>query len=128
MNEREPQLIVLLSVFAGALFRSRVEKKLAHLAHGIGGDGTLPRPRECLIHIGAFQYPKSAHVLLGLGVRSVGDEHLTVGLDPQRLRAASREMPQANFLTPAAISSRLSAWMFSIIASVTVDGSKLSGR
>jgi hypothetical protein len=38
------------------------------------------------------------------------------------------EIPQANFLTPAAIISRLSAWISSIIASVTADGSKLSGR
>src|SRR5579862_989669 len=37
-------------------------------------------------------------------------------------------MPQANFLMPAAISSRLTAWISSTIASVTVDGSKLSGR
>jgi len=28
------------------------------------------RPRECIVDIGAFQYPKSAHVLLGLGVRA----------------------------------------------------------
>src|SRR5262249_33943765 len=38
------------------------------------------------------------------------------------------EMPQANFLTPAAIISRLSAWISSIIASVTADGAKSSGR
>src|SRR6516164_2067828 len=41
---------------------------------------------------------------------------------------AAGEIPQANFLTPAAIISRLSAWMSSIMASVTVDGSKSSGR
>src|SRR6516164_8281907 len=41
---------------------------------------------------------------------------------------AAGEIPQANFLTPAAIISRLSAWISSIIASVTVDGSKSSGR
>src|SRR5581483_9644600 len=41
---------------------------------------------------------------------------------------AAGEMPQANFLTPAAINSRLSAWISSIIDSVTVDGSKSSGR
>src|ERR1700722_376063 len=33
------------------------------------------------------------------------------------------EMPHANFLAPAAINSRLSAWIFSIIASVSTDGS-----
>jgi len=36
--------------------------------------------------------------------------------------------PQANLLTPAAIISRLSAWIYSITASCCVDGSKLSGR
>src|SRR5712671_5506324 len=38
------------------------------------------------------------------------------------------EMPQANFLTPAAIISRFRAWISSIIASVTTDGSNSSGR
>src|SRR5215469_4849931 len=33
-----------LPAFAGFLFRSRVEKKLAHLARRIAGDGTLARP------------------------------------------------------------------------------------
>src|SRR5215471_10538694 len=70
---------------AGSLFRSREEKKLAHLAGNIASDGSLLRPCECLIHIGGFQYPKSAHVLLGLGVRSVGDEHIAVCLLSQRL-------------------------------------------
>src|SRR6516165_7839460 len=72
---------------AGFLFRSRVEKKLAHLAGNIAGDGALLRPFKCLVQVCAFQDPESAHVLLGLGVRSVGDEHLAVGLLPQRLRA-----------------------------------------
>ena len=68
-------------------------------------------------------------MLLGLGVRPVGDEHLAVGLLRTVLALAAGEMPQANFLTPAAIISRLSAWIsFHPIASVTVDGSKLSGR
>src|SRR6187402_2813524 len=65
---------------AGSLFRSRVEKKLAHLAGRIARDGGLLRPCQCLIHIGGFQYPKSANVLLGLGVRPVGDENLAVAL------------------------------------------------
>src|SRR5262249_52429396 len=33
------------------------------------------------------------------------------------------ERPQANFLAPAAINSRFSAWIFSIVASVSTDGS-----
>src|SRR5215831_11225462 len=64
----------------GSLFRSRVEKKLAHFAGYIAGDGTLARPRECLVHIGGFQYPETAHVLLGLGVWPIGDEHRTIRL------------------------------------------------
>src|SRR5580700_8866358 len=58
---------------AGFLFRSRVEEKLAHLARRIAGNGSLARPRECLVHIGGFQYPETAHVLLGLGVWPIGD-------------------------------------------------------
>src|ERR1700689_5289281 len=74
----------------GLLFRSREEKKLAHLAHRIGGDGALARPRECLVHIGAFQYPKPTHMLLGLGVRPVGDQHRTIWLSPHGLCVAGR--------------------------------------
>ena len=84
----------------GSLFRGGVEKKLAHLAGHVAGDGPLLRPCKCLIQIGGFQYPESAHVLLGLGVRSVGDEHPAVGLLPQRLRFggggnAASELPGA---------------------------------
>src|SRR2546423_14145065 len=68
--------------------RVREEKKLAHLAHRIAGDGALARPRECLVHIRSFQYPETAHVLLGLGVWPIGDEHLTVRLLPHRLCVA----------------------------------------
>ena len=50
----------------------RVEKKFAHLAGHIAGDGSLLRPCKCLIQIGGFQYPESAYVLLGLGIRSCG--------------------------------------------------------
>jgi hypothetical protein len=45
------------------------------------------------------------HVLLGLQVRPVGDEDLTIGLRPHRPRAACRE--QAANLTPAPLSVRL---------------------
>src|SRR5262249_9688123 len=84
----------------GSLFRSRVEKKLAHLARRIAGDGTLARPRECLVHIGGFQYPETAHVLLGVGVWPIGDEHRTISLLPHRLCVAGRgnsagELPRA---------------------------------
>ena len=44
--------------------------------------------------------PETAYVLLGLGVRPVGDEHFAVGLGPQRLGVAGRgkaagELPRA---------------------------------
>src|SRR5579863_8136105 len=77
---RGPRRPGCLLAFSGSLFRSGEEKKLAHLAHRIAGDGALARPRECLFYIGAFQYPKSAHVLLGLGVRSVGDKNGAIGM------------------------------------------------
>src|SRR5215475_11842826 len=88
----------------GRLFRcslrSREEKKLAHLAGYIAGDGSPLRPCQCLIQIRGFQYPESTHVLFGLDVRSVGDEHVAVGLLPQRLRVGGRgnaagELPRA---------------------------------
>src|SRR5215467_8973244 len=80
-----PKLILGTSV--RSLFRSRVEKKLAHLARRIAGNGTLARPRECLVHVGGFQYPETAYVLLGLSVRPIGDEHRTIRLLPHRLCA-----------------------------------------
>src|ERR1035441_10124410 len=73
-----------------SFLRSRIEKKLAHLANHIAGDGTLLRPCQRLVDISAFQYPETAHVLLGLGVRLVGDEHLAVGLGPQCLCVGGR--------------------------------------
>src|SRR5436190_9876758 len=81
-------------VAAARLFRCslrvRVEKKLTHLARRIAGDGTLARPRQRLVHIGSFQYPETAHMLLGLGVWPIGDEHRTIRLLPHRLCVAGR--------------------------------------
>src|SRR5262249_22478515 len=73
--------------------RVRVEKKLAHLARRIAGDGTLARPCQCLAHISALQYPKTAYVLLGLGIRPIGNENLSVGLLPHRLCVGGRGNP-----------------------------------
>src|ERR1041384_4616150 len=70
--------------------RSRVEKKLAHLARRIACDGTLARPCECLFNIGSFQNPETANVFLGLGVWPIGDEHRTISLLPHRLCVAGR--------------------------------------
>src|SRR5689334_12266122 len=48
-----------LPAYVGSLFRSRVDEKFAHLTHRIAGDGALARPRECLVHVGGFQYPET---------------------------------------------------------------------
>src|SRR6266850_1015195 len=81
-------------VAAARLFRCslrvRVEKKLAYLAGHIAGDGALARPRQRLVHIGSFQYPETAHMLLGLDVWPIGDEHRTISLLPHRLCVAGR--------------------------------------
>src|SRR5262249_16768885 len=79
-----PQWPGCLLASVGSLCRSRAEKNLAHLARRTAGDGTLARPRQRLVHISGFKYPETAYVLLGLGVRAVGDEHLAVGLGPKR--------------------------------------------
>jgi hypothetical protein len=64
--------------------------KRAHLdRHPAGGD-CLASPLQCLARIGRFQHPETAYVLLGLKIRSVGDEHLAVGLRRQRPRFAGR--------------------------------------
>src|SRR5215472_3920757 len=62
--------------------------KRAHLNRRPTGDGGLTPPRQRLVHVSGFQYPKTADVLLGFQVWPVGDEHLTTGLRPHRLRVA----------------------------------------
>ena len=61
--------------------------KWAHLDRRPAGDDGLAPPLERLVQVSGFQHPKTAYMLLGLQVRPVGDEHLTMGLRPQRLRA-----------------------------------------
>src|SRR6516165_12249002 len=95
-----PQWPGFLLASGGFLCRSRAEKNLAHLARRPAGDGALARPRQRLVHISGFKYPETAYVLLGLGVRPVGDEHFAVRLGPQRLGVAGRgkaagELPRA---------------------------------
>jgi hypothetical protein len=62
----------------------------AHLDWRPTGDDSLAPPRQCLVQVSGFQNPKTAYVLLGLQVRPVGDEHLTIGLRPQGFRATDR--------------------------------------
>ena len=58
---------------------------------------TLARPHQRLVHVSAFQYPKTADVFLGLKVRPVGDEDSAIGLRSERLRGpkAASEFPDA---------------------------------
>src|SRR2546430_2612332 len=78
--------------------RVGVKKNLAHLARRTPPNPTLAPPRQRLVHISGFQDPKTAYVLLGLQVRAVGDEHLAVGMGPQRLglAQAAGEFPDAS--------------------------------
>jgi hypothetical protein len=46
------------------------------------GDGGLAPPRQRLVHFSGFQHSQTADVLLGLQIRPVGDEYLTMGLRP----------------------------------------------
>ena len=46
---------------------------------------TPSRPCRRLIHVSAFQYPKTAYVFLGLKVWPVSDEDSALGLRPQSL-------------------------------------------
>src|SRR5215469_11755835 len=78
-------------VWEGATLASNPPSvKRTHFDRRPTGDGGLASPRECLVHVGGFEHPKTAHVFLGLQVWPVRDEHLTTGLRPQRLRAACR--------------------------------------
>ena len=76
-------------VHAVQLFTSGSAKR-AHLDRRPTGDRGLTPPRQRLVQVSGFQYPKTAYVLLGLQVRPVGDKHLAIGLRPQGLRAACR--------------------------------------
>jgi hypothetical protein len=119
-------------VASAGLFRCSVrilvEKKFAHFAGHIAGDRSLLRPCKCLIQIGACQNSKTAHVLLSLGVRSVCDS--AVGCFRTVFALAAGEMRQANFLAPAAINSRLSAWISCTAKAITMHKpiTKLANR
>src|ERR1700743_476530 len=73
---------VLSSLLLGVMF-----VKLTHFDWRPTGDGGLAPPRYRLVQVSGLQYPKTAHVLLGLQVGSVGDQHLPPGQGPERLRA-----------------------------------------
>ena len=59
---------------AQLLIGCRTEKDLSHLALPPSGGDAFARPGHRLVHVSAFQYPKTADVFLGLKVRPVGDE------------------------------------------------------
>ena len=73
---------------AQLLFRCRLEENLSYLAMPPRGGHAFAPPFDRLIHVGAFQYPKTADVLLGLKVGTVGDEDASIALRPKRLRGA----------------------------------------
>src|ERR1700731_3874181 len=82
---------------AQLLIGCRTEKDLSHLALPPSGGDAFARPCHRLVHVSAFQYPKTADVFLGLKVRPVGDEDSAIGLPSQRLRGpkAASEFPDA---------------------------------
>src|SRR5258706_5986651 len=82
---------------AQLLVGCRIEKDLSHLDLPPSGGDAFARPCHCLVHVRAFQYPKTPDVFLGLKVRSVGDEGSAIGLRSQRLRGpkAASEFPDA---------------------------------
>src|SRR6476620_9911257 len=75
----------------------RIEKDLSHLHPPPSGGDAFACPCHCLVHVSAFQYPKTTDVFLGLKVRPVGDEDSAIGLGSQRLRGpkAASEFPDA---------------------------------
>src|SRR5262245_1987850 len=77
--------------------RRRIEKDLSHLDLPPSGCDAFARPCHRLVHVSAFQYPKTADVFLGLKVRPVGDKDSAIGLRSQRLRGpkAASKFPDA---------------------------------
>lgn len=98
-------------------------EKRPHLDRRPTSNGGLAAPCQRLVQIGGFQHPQTAHALLGLQVRPVGDLHLTTcARNDLALLAGCR--PPTKILTPAAFISSLSASISRHIASSsTTDGS-----
>src|SRR6202158_4600199 len=90
-------LICSFKSAAQLLVGCRIEKDLSHLDLPPSGGDAFARPCHRLVHVSAFQYPKTADVFLGLKVRPVGDEDSAIGLRSQRLRGpkAASESPDA---------------------------------
>jgi hypothetical protein len=80
---------------AHLLVGCRIEKYLSYLDLPPDGGDAFARPCHRLVHVSAFQYPKTPDVFLGLKVRPVGDEDFAIGLRPQGLRGpkAASESP-----------------------------------
>src|SRR5579863_2743898 len=88
------------AALACSFFRSREEKKLAHLAGHVADNRPLLRPCHRLVDIRAFQYPESAHVLFGLGVWPIRHQHLAVALRPQCLGVGGWSNPAGELPHP----------------------------
>src|SRR5262245_54852992 len=82
----------------------------------------LAPPRERIVQIRGVQYPKTAHVFFGLGVRSVSDEQVTIGLRAQRLGFIGRFQTADEVSDASSDHSLLSDEMSRTIASPSMDG------
>jgi len=93
VQSSRPQRAGLFNCFAGFLFRGlggRVEKKLAQPRRAHRRRWQPSSPMQVPHPDWRLPVSRIRPVLLGLGVRSVGDEHPAVGLLPQRLRFSGR--------------------------------------
>ena len=100
-------------------------KKISRTLNCLRVARRLARQCHCLVHVRAFQYPKTADVFLGLKVRPVGDEDSAIGLRSHRHRG-----PKAASEFPDASSNHLIIEFVDLgpVASSAWDGSKSSGR
>src|SRR4030095_2964617 len=61
-----------------------------HLDRHPASEDALACPRQRFVQVSDFYHPETTYVLLGLQVWPVGDEHLAIGLRPQRFRPPLR--------------------------------------
>src|SRR5689334_14238247 len=96
-NRYQQSLPVRLLPYRSVLCGRRIKEDFSHLDRKTARFSALARPRKHLVHVSAFQYPETAYMLLGLQIRPVGDEQLTVGLRPQcmGLAQAASKFPDA---------------------------------
>src|SRR5665213_331316 len=87
-SSAKPSIAIVRTVFFSMVVLLRMRRLSvrpdpndgAHLDRRPTRDDGFASPRQRLVHVSRFQYPKTAYVLLGLNVRPVGDDHLATGL------------------------------------------------